>query len=113
MDGVGEWATTSYGIGNKNEMEVLADIKFPHSLGLLYSAISFYCLLWGRKGLKMDCETLIKHFHRGDTNHQKVQLQQLLPHMIIPIKGRFKGEYGERCHLIPLAESKRSKNKYL
>ena len=42
MDGVGEWATTSYGVGNGNNMEMLADIKFPHSLGLLYSAITYY-----------------------------------------------------------------------
>ena len=42
MDGVGEWATTSYGIGSGNKMQVLADIKFPNSLGLLYSAFTFY-----------------------------------------------------------------------
>ena len=42
MDGVGEWATTSYGAGNGNKMEVLADIKFPNSLGLLYSAFTYY-----------------------------------------------------------------------
>ena len=42
MDGVGEWATTSYGIGSGNKLEMLADIKFPHSLGLLYSAITYY-----------------------------------------------------------------------
>ena len=42
MDGVGEWATTSYGIGNGNKMQVLADIKFPNSLGLLYSAFTYY-----------------------------------------------------------------------
>jgi carbamoyltransferase len=42
MDGVGEWATTSYGIGKGNRMEVLADIKFPNSLGLLYSAFTYY-----------------------------------------------------------------------
>tara|TARA_X000001036_G_scaffold412535_1_gene426120 strand:+ start:1134 stop:2951 length:1818 start_codon:yes stop_codon:yes gene_type:complete len=42
MDGVGEWATTSYGIGEGNKMEVLADIKFPNSLGLLYSAFTYY-----------------------------------------------------------------------
>ena len=42
MDGVGEWATTSYGIGRGNKMEVLADIKFPNSLGLLYSAFTYY-----------------------------------------------------------------------
>ncbi|MBK7378928.1 MAG: carbamoyltransferase [Ignavibacteriales bacterium] len=42
MDGVGEWTTTSYGIGNGNDIQLLADIKFPHSLGLLYSAITYY-----------------------------------------------------------------------
>ena len=42
MDGVGEWATTSYGIGKGNKMEILADIRFPHSLGLLYSAFTYY-----------------------------------------------------------------------
>ena len=40
MDGVGEWTTSSYGIGKGNIIELLADIKFPHSLGLLYSAFT-------------------------------------------------------------------------
>tara|TARA_Y100000768_G_scaffold98216_1_gene71638 strand:+ start:142 stop:1959 length:1818 start_codon:yes stop_codon:yes gene_type:complete len=42
MDGVGEWATTSYGIGTGNKMKILADIKFPNSIGLLYSAFTYY-----------------------------------------------------------------------
>ena len=42
MDGVGEWTTTSYGIGDGNDIQLLADIKFPHSFGLLYSAITYY-----------------------------------------------------------------------
>ena len=42
MDGVGEWATTSYGIGRGNKIEILGDIRFPHSLGLLYSAFTYY-----------------------------------------------------------------------
>ena len=42
MDGVGEWSTTSFGVGNGNKIEILADIKFPNSLGLLYSAITYY-----------------------------------------------------------------------
>ena len=42
MDGVGEWTTSSYGIGTDNQIEILADIKFPHSLGLLYSAFTYY-----------------------------------------------------------------------
>ena len=42
IDGVGEWTTTSYGIGNQNKLEILADIKYPHSIGLLYSAFTYY-----------------------------------------------------------------------
>ncbi len=42
MDGVGEWATTSFGIGKNNQIELMADIAFPHSLGLLYSAFTYY-----------------------------------------------------------------------
>ena len=43
MDGVGEWATTTAWIGNMNEIKPLWEINFPHSLGLLYSAFTFYC----------------------------------------------------------------------
>ena len=42
VDGVGEWATTSYGIGKNNEIQLFAEQKFPHSLGLLYSAFTYY-----------------------------------------------------------------------
>ena len=42
MDGVGEWATSSYGVGRGNELELLAELHFPHSLGLLYSAFTYY-----------------------------------------------------------------------
>lgn len=41
-DGVGEWTTTSYGVGRGNAIKILADIKFPHSLGLLYSAFTYF-----------------------------------------------------------------------
>lgn len=42
MDGVGEWATTSLAIGRGNTLEVVKEIHFPHSLGLLYSAFTYY-----------------------------------------------------------------------
>ena len=42
MDGVGEWTTTSYGIGKNNKLEIIADINFPHSIGMLYSAFTYY-----------------------------------------------------------------------
>ena len=43
MDGVGEWATTSIGVGEGNKLRLLREIRFPHSLGLLYSAFTYYC----------------------------------------------------------------------
>ncbi len=42
MDGVGEWATTSWGTGKDNKLRIHAEILFPHSLGLLYSAFTYY-----------------------------------------------------------------------
>ncbi len=42
MDGVGEWTTTSVAIGRGKDLEVVKEIHFPHSLGLLYSAITYY-----------------------------------------------------------------------
>jgi carbamoyltransferase len=42
MDGVGEWATSSYGVGNGGTIEILGEQKFPHSLGLLYSAFTYF-----------------------------------------------------------------------
>ena len=42
LDGVGEWATTTVGIGNENNLEIIKEIHFPHSLGLLYSAFTYY-----------------------------------------------------------------------
>ncbi len=43
FDGVGEWATTSYGVGRGNQIELTHEIHFPHSIGLLYSAFTYYC----------------------------------------------------------------------
>lgn len=48
IDGVGEWATTSAWIGSDNRLTSLWEIRFPHSLGLLYSAITYFC------GFKVD-----------------------------------------------------------
>jgi len=42
MDGVGEWTTTSYGTGNGAGIEILGEQRFPHSLGLLYSAFTYF-----------------------------------------------------------------------
>jgi len=42
LDGVGEWATTTVAVGNENHLEIIKEIHFPHSLGLLYSAFTYY-----------------------------------------------------------------------
>ena len=43
IDGVGEWATCTIGVGRENGIEILRELDFPHSLGLLYSAFTYYC----------------------------------------------------------------------
>ena len=42
VDGVGEWATASYGVGRDRQIDLFKEIRFPHSLGLLYSAFTYY-----------------------------------------------------------------------
>ncbi len=42
VDGVGEWTTTSFGVGRGNHIELLGELHFPHSLGLLYSAFTYF-----------------------------------------------------------------------
>ena len=43
LDGVGEWSTGSIGLGEGNGIELLKELRFPHSLGLLYSAFTYFC----------------------------------------------------------------------
>ena len=43
LDGVGEWATSTVGIGEGNRLQLTHEIQFPHSLGLLYSAFTYFC----------------------------------------------------------------------
>ena len=43
IDGVGEWATTTIGLGEKNRITILKEMRFPHSVGLLYAAFTSYC----------------------------------------------------------------------
>ena len=42
VDGVGEWTTTAYGMGHANQIEMHGELRFPHSLGLLYSAFTYF-----------------------------------------------------------------------
>jgi carbamoyltransferase len=43
LDGVGEWATASFGVGHGNKIQLTHELHFPHSVGLLYSAFTYYC----------------------------------------------------------------------
>lgn len=43
LDGVGEWSTATFGTGEGNQLKFLRQLRFPHSLGLLYSAFTYYC----------------------------------------------------------------------
>ncbi len=43
LDGVGEWTTASLGVGSANQIRLTHELRFPHSLGLLYSAFTYYC----------------------------------------------------------------------
>jgi carbamoyltransferase len=43
IDGVGEWSTVTFGVGEGNKLRLLRQMQFPHSLGLLYSAFTYYC----------------------------------------------------------------------
>jgi carbamoyltransferase len=43
LDGVGEWSTATYGVGEGNRLRLQRQLQFPHSLGLLYSAFTYYC----------------------------------------------------------------------
>src|SRR5439155_24296475 len=42
LDGVGEWATATYGIGRGHQIELSHELRFPHSLGLMYSAFTYF-----------------------------------------------------------------------
>ena len=71
-------------------------------MALTYSVITFCGSLRGSEGLKLDFVELEKNVSKG--NHaQGTKVKGLPPHIIIPLRGRFKGETGERCHLFPMA----------
>ena len=79
------------------------------AIGYAYSVISFFASLRGSKGLKVHFNTLMKHWKKGNFDKQiKYKGSYLPPHVIVPLLGRFKGEQGERCHLLVLANRTKS-----
>jgi len=77
IDGVGEWATTTIGIGNKNNIEIIKQIHYPHSLGLLYSAFTYFC------GFKVNSG---EYKLMGLAPYGKPKYYQLIKEKIIDIK---------------------------
>ncbi len=49
VDGAGEWSTCTMSVGRGNKIEIIKELRFPHSLGLLYSAFTYYC------GFRVNC----------------------------------------------------------
>ena len=80
--------------------------RWWNTLGLVYSVITFFASLRGSEGLKVNAHILIKYWDYGlsSSAHQGDKRLKTPAHIIIPLMGRFKGEQGERCHLLALTE---------
>ena len=72
-------------------------------MGLAYSVVAFCGSLRGSEGLIIDLITLESNWSNGNHTSTSKNMSSCPPHIIIPLRGRFKGETGERCHLMPLA----------
>lgn len=66
VDGVGEWATTTIGVGHGKDISILKEMRFPHSIGLLYSAFTYYCGFKVNSG-EYKLMGLAPYGHKGST----------------------------------------------
>jgi hypothetical protein len=71
-------------------------------MGLAYTVISFCGAMRGSEGLKLHWDTLLDNIDKGSEKDTTL-IGKRTPHIVIPLKGRFKQEKGEKCHLVPLA----------
>ena len=79
--------------------------KWTSAIGLAYTVITFFASLRGSEGLKVNHSFLMKYWEHGLNSKEQPNLgKNIPPHVIVPIMGRFKGENGERCHLLALAD---------
>jgi len=101
MDGVGEWATASFGVGRENRIRLLAELRFPHSLGLLYSAFTYYC------GFKVNSGEykLMGLAPYGEPRYEKLILEKLLD---LKDDGSFRLDlsYFNYCHGLTMTSRK-------
>ena len=72
-------------------------------MGYAYAVIAFCASLRGSEGLLLDIKSLMSNHANGNYQEDDPKSKTCPPHVIIPLRGRFKGEMGERCHLMPLA----------
>ncbi len=104
MDGVGEWTTASYGIGKDNNIDILAEIKFPDSIGLLYSAFTYYT------GFKVNSG---EYKVMGLAPYGKPVYKDLILKELIDLKedGSFKMnmDYFDYCHGLTMTNKKFNK----
>jgi carbamoyltransferase len=93
LDGVGEWATTSYGVGRGNRVELLGEMRFPHSIGLLYSAFTHFA------GFRVNSG---EYKLMGLAPYGKPKYVDLIYDKLIDLKGdgsfRMAMEYFDYCH---------------
>ncbi len=80
IDGVGEWATTAIGLGQGNSIKILRELDFPHSLGLLYSAFTYYCGFRVNSG-EYKLMGLAPYGH-ADSEQTKLFKQKILNHLV-------------------------------
>jgi hypothetical protein len=76
-------------------------------MGLVYTIISFCGAMRGSEGLKLHWDTLIQYLKKG-SSEDNTNIGRRTPHIVIPLKGRFKQEKGEKCHLVPLVNVTKS-----
>ena len=101
LDGVGEWATASYGYGQENRISLTHELRFPHSLGLLYSAFTYFC------GFKVNSGEykLMGLAPYGEPKYQEVILDKL---MDLKADGSFRLDlsYFEYCQGLRMTSAK-------
>jgi carbamoyltransferase len=101
LDGVGEWATASYGCAQGNAIALTHELRFPHSLGLLYSAFTYFC------GFKVNSG---EHKLMGLAPYGEPQYEALIREKLVDLKEdgsfRLNLEYFDYCHGLKMTSRK-------
>jgi carbamoyltransferase len=101
MDGVGEWATTSFGVAKGNTLTLLGELHFPHSLGLLYSAFTYFT------GFKVNSG---EYKLMGLAPYGEPKYAQLIYDKLLDLKAdgsfRMNMEYFDYCHGLTMTSKK-------